>query len=37
MFQLSAEEYQNLKSQIVISSWGGVQAAPGRMPSPNTA
>ena len=23
MFQLSAEEFQNLKSQIVTSSWGG--------------
>ena len=23
LFQLSAEEYANLKSQIVISSWGG--------------
>lgn len=23
MFELSAEEYANLKSQIVISSWGG--------------
>ena len=25
MFQLNAKEYQNLKSQIVISSWGGVR------------
>ena len=23
MFQLSLKEYENLKSQIVISSWGG--------------
>ena len=27
MFQLSAEEYENLKSQIVISSWGGARRA----------
>jgi hypothetical protein len=27
MFQLSAEEFQNLKSQIVISSWGGLRRA----------
>jgi hypothetical protein len=27
MFQLSAEEYANLKSQIVISSWGGARRA----------
>src|SRR6266478_2103742 len=27
MFQLNAKEYQNLKSQIVISSWGGVRRA----------
>ena len=25
MFQLSQEEFDNLKSQIVISSWGGVR------------
>ena len=25
MFQLSAEEYENLKSQIVISRWGGAR------------
>jgi hypothetical protein len=25
MFQLSPEEFQNLKSQIVISSWGGLR------------
>ena len=25
MFQLTAEEYTNLKSQIVISSWGGAR------------
>ena len=25
MFQLTQEEYSNLKSQIVISSWGGVR------------
>jgi len=28
MFQLSVPELQNLKSQIVISSWGGVRARP---------
>ncbi|MBU1727074.1 MAG: ORF6N domain-containing protein [Candidatus Omnitrophica bacterium] len=28
MFQLSAEEFGNLKSQIVISSWGGSRHAP---------
>ncbi len=28
MFQLNAEEFANLKSQIVISSWGGSRAAP---------
>src|SRR5450759_526598 len=27
MFQLSAEEFANLKSQIVISSWGGTRRA----------
>jgi hypothetical protein len=27
MFQLSLEEYENLKSQIVISSWGGARRA----------
>ena len=27
MFQLSAEEFANLKSQIVISSWGGSRRA----------
>jgi hypothetical protein len=27
MFQLSTEEFQNLKSQIVISSWGGARRA----------
>jgi hypothetical protein len=27
MFQLSNEEYENLKSQIVISSWGGARRA----------
>lgn len=27
MFQLSEEEFQNLKSQIVISSWGGLRRA----------
>jgi phage regulator Rha-like protein len=27
MFQLSAEEYADLKSQIVISSWGGTRRA----------
>jgi hypothetical protein len=25
MFQLTEEEYSNLKSQIVISSWGGLR------------
>src|SRR5674476_420408 len=28
MFQLSAEEFANLKSQFGISSWGGVRTAP---------
>lgn len=28
MFQLTAQEYSNLKSQIVISSWGGARARP---------
>ncbi len=28
MFQLSSNEFENLKSQIVISSWGGIRAAP---------
>jgi len=28
MFQLSDDEVANLKSQIVISSWGGMRAAP---------
>lgn len=27
MFQLTEEEFQNLKSQIVISSWGGARRA----------
>jgi hypothetical protein len=27
MFQLSREEFKNLKSQIVISSWGGIRRA----------
>lgn len=27
MFQLSSAEYQNLKSQIVTSSWGGARRA----------
>jgi hypothetical protein len=27
MFQLTEEEYSNLKSQIVISSWGGLRRA----------
>ena len=27
MFQLSQEEYENLKSQIVTSSWGGARRA----------
>ncbi|MGA2184284.1 MAG: ORF6N domain-containing protein [Bryobacteraceae bacterium] len=27
MFQLSAKEFANLKSQIVISSWGGLRRA----------
>src|SRR5260370_20589189 len=27
MFQLNAKEFQNLKSQIVISSWGGARRA----------
>jgi hypothetical protein len=28
MFQLSEDEFANLKSQIVISSWGGRRTAP---------
>lgn len=28
MFQLNAEEFANLKSQVVISSWGGARTAP---------
>src|SRR5579864_189705 len=28
MFQLTAKEFANLKSQFVISSWGGRRAAP---------
>jgi hypothetical protein len=27
MFQLTAEEFRNLKSQIVTSSWGGIRRA----------
>lgn len=27
MFQLNNEEFKNLKSQFVISSWGGLQAS----------
>jgi ORF6N domain len=27
MFQLTEKEFQNLKSQIVISSWGGIRRA----------
>jgi len=28
MFQLTAEEFANLKSQFVTSSWGGIRTAP---------
>jgi len=28
MFQLNAEEFENLKSQIVTSSWGGLRRPP---------
>ena len=28
MFQLNTEEFTNLKSQFVISSWGGVRTSP---------
>jgi ORF6N domain len=28
MFQLTAKEFSNLKSQLVISSWGGLRRAP---------
>ena len=28
MFQLTVEEWQNLKSQFVISSWGGTRKLP---------
>ena len=34
MFQLTEKEFQNLKSQIVISSWGGMRRA-GLTLSPN--
>jgi len=27
MFRLSAQEFANLKSQLVISSWGGIRRA----------
>jgi len=32
MFQLTEQEVQNLKSQIVISSWGGARAKPSSRP-----
>jgi len=35
MFQLTREEFALLKSQIVISSWGGTRREP-LTPSPNT-
>lgn len=28
MFQLTKEEWENLKSQFVISSWGGIRKLP---------
>jgi hypothetical protein len=28
MFQLSKEEFENLKSQFVTSSWGGIRKIP---------
>ncbi len=28
MFQLTDQEFENLKSQIVIASWGGIRTAP---------
>ena len=28
MFQLTKTEFENLKSQIVISSWGGIRKMP---------
>jgi len=28
LFQLNGDEYKNLKSQIVISSWGGIRSRP---------
>ncbi|HYA94244.1 MAG TPA: ORF6N domain-containing protein [Thermodesulfobacteriota bacterium] len=34
MFQLTIEEYSNLKSQIVISSWGGLRRARPALMSP---
>jgi len=34
MFQLTEEEYSNLKSQIVISSWGGPRRASPALMSP---
>jgi hypothetical protein len=35
MFQLTEEEFSNLKSQIVISSWGGLRRA--RRDTPSSA
>jgi len=33
MFQLTKEEYDNLKSQIVTSSWGGRRKLPSEQPN----
>jgi ORF6N domain len=37
MFQLTAQEYMNLKSQIVISSWGGRRKLPYAFTEPGVA
>ena len=36
MFQLDREEFTNLKSQIVTSSWGGLRRATGCGGAPST-
>jgi hypothetical protein len=33
MFQLTLQEWENLKSQSVISSWGGIRIPPYAFPS----
>ena len=37
MFQVSAEEFQNLKSQIVTSNWGGRRTSPNAFTEPGVA